>query len=514
MSAAPAGQRLRLGRDPARRRPRLRMGRSRAPCAWRASRPRWSRPRCTVRGRNARPDPTADRRCSAASRTGRAARSGRRVAGGHRTRRCDHRSGRRRQEPAARRDDGLARLSRESGSAARLPSPTGRAAATACGADICREAWEIEPDDARRGGGGPPGGGGARGRGSFAATVATARDGARGRPARHRADRVLRCPTAQDVARVADGRADRGQLPARSAGLPHRLEPSTWTSCRGTCSRPSGGRYRGCRCSCCSPAVRARRTRGQPLSALAQRAPGRPAPRWTSRPAASWSMNLLDRLAAPKLPEATLDRVVALGGGNPFHLEELVNYLLERGRPGLARMASSGCPPACTASSWPASTTCPRHRVARSRWPAWSAPGSRPPAVAGSYPELGHRVRGRRAADRLSQAALIVAEDPTQRSYAFRNITTQQVAYETLPFASRSALHDRVLDWFETNSPTETPTRCSTCSPTTRRPAPDADKIRDYLVRAGIAAQARYANDGRDQVLHPGPATGRRGRAG
>ena len=85
--------------------------------------------------------------------------------------------------------------------------------------------------------------------------------------------------------------------------------------------------------------------------------------------------------------------------------------------------------------------------------------------------------------------------EPDEVGFAFRNITTQQVAYETLPFVQRSGLHDRVLSWYEGSVEGSAGAPALDLLAFHATHGTDVEKKRDYVVRAGFAAQARYAND-------------------
>ncbi|BEP11706.1 adenylate/guanylate cyclase domain-containing protein [Acidothermaceae bacterium B102] len=190
------------------------------------------------------------------------------------------------------------------------------------------------------------------------------------------------------------------------------------------------------------------------------------------------------------LPTVALDRVVSLAGGNPFHLEELVNFLMDRGDEPSAGL-DLGLPTSVRSlqlARIDALAESPRRTIKVA-----SVVGSRfsTAVVAGSYPELGTDPEVADQLSSLDRAALIVS-DPDLASHTFRNNTTHQVAYETLPFAQRSGLHDRVLSWLEDHIDNDAALDLLAFHAT--RGTHD-DKRRDYLVRAGLAAQERYAND-------------------
>ncbi|MDX6256805.1 MAG: hypothetical protein QOJ11_3139 [Frankiales bacterium] len=204
------------------------------------------------------------------------------------------------------------------------------------------------------------------------------------------------------------------------------------------------------------------------------------------------AVHRLDAAGGRILPGPALDRLISLAGGNPFHLEELVNFLVEGGGDhSLSAHADDGLPTSLRSlqlARIDALPESPRRAIKVA-----SVVGARfsTPVVAGSYPELGSEREVGRQLRTLDRAALIVSE-ADEAGYAFRNITTQQVAYETLPFVQRSGLHDRVLSWFEVNADADTALHLLAFH--ANHGTNDAKK-RDYLVRAGVAAQARYAND-------------------
>ena len=206
----------------------------------------------------------------------------------------------------------------------------------------------------------------------------------------------------------------------------------------------------------------------------------------------------LDQVAAanaPSLSQPALDRLISLSGGNPFHLEELVTFLLERGTdPSLALHSGMDLPTSLRSLQLARIDALPESP--RRTLKVASVVGTRfsTPVVAGSYPELGSEHEVAHQLQTLDRAALIVPE-PDEVGFAFRNITTQQVAYETLPFVQRSGLHDRVLSWYEGNVEGSAGAPALDLLAFHATHGTDVEKKRDYVVRAGFAAQARYAND-------------------
>ena len=112
----------------------------------------------------------------------------------------------------------------------------------------------------------------------------------------------------------------------------------------------------------------------------------------------------------------------------------------------------------------------------------------------GVYPQLGEPARVHEDLDALERLDLTPLDTPDpERAYVFKHIVTQEVAYE-----SRRSRPDRscTATW-ATSSSVGTPTRSSstsTCWPSTTSAATNEPKKREYLRRAGEAAQAAYAN--------------------
>jgi tetratricopeptide (TPR) repeat protein len=111
-------------------------------------------------------------------------------------------------------------------------------------------------------------------------------------------------------------------------------------------------------------------------------------------------------------------------------------------------------------------------------------------ALTGAYPDLGDRRQVTGHLRRLTTAELVVYEDTVADLYAFKHAVIREVAYESLPFALRSVLHGRVAEWFETTDPAALDLLAYHYWLSGEDP-----KKREYLQKAGEAAEARYANE-------------------
>jgi tetratricopeptide (TPR) repeat protein len=118
----------------------------------------------------------------------------------------------------------------------------------------------------------------------------------------------------------------------------------------------------------------------------------------------------------------------------------------------------------------------------------------RSPTLPGAYPDLGDlpAIEGRlRELDALD---LVKMDESAQRTYLFKHVVTRDVAYESLPFAFRSMLHERVGDYIEETEEDAIDRNLDLLAHHYWH-SDNRDKKREYLGRAGAAAQASYAND-------------------
>jgi tetratricopeptide (TPR) repeat protein len=199
---------------------------------------------------------------------------------------------------------------------------------------------------------------------------------------------------------------------------------------------------------------------------------------------------------AVELSPALVDLVTERAQGNPFYLEELVNYL-----------HGIGIDPADPAALAHLQVPDSLHRLVLSRIDMLAeAPRStikvasvvgrsfETPFVQGVYPELGSVDDVDDRLEFARRADLVTADRVEDRSWIFRHVVTREVAYDSLPFGMRTLLHHRVGSHLESQGPDAIERQLDLLAFHYLR-SDDVDKQRDYVVRAGIAAQARYANE-------------------
>ncbi|NYD40784.1 AAA family ATPase [Nocardioides panaciterrulae] len=200
---------------------------------------------------------------------------------------------------------------------------------------------------------------------------------------------------------------------------------------------------------------------------------------------------LTGRDAEPEL----VDRVVGRAEGNPFYLEQLVDYVLARAADadGALDVEALELPPSL--HTLVLSRIDAQPEGARRAVKVASVIGRtfRTALVGAAYPELGteDRVDG----DLLAVAAtrLIDLEDPDVRAFAFGHAVTRDVAYDSLPLSIRTVLHGRVADALEGEP--DGPRRHLSLLAHHYALSDDLPKKRHYLLAAAAAARAVYANE-------------------
>jgi tetratricopeptide (TPR) repeat protein len=95
----------------------------------------------------------------------------------------------------------------------------------------------------------------------------------------------------------------------------------------------------------------------------------------------------------------------------------------------------------------------------------------------------------------LEQLDLTPQDTPEpELTYLFKNVVTQEVAYESLPFATRAMLHDLIGQYIEKHYAQVLSQYVGLLAYHYGR-SDNETKKREYLLKAGEAAQAEYANE-------------------
>lgn len=188
-------------------------------------------------------------------------------------------------------------------------------------------------------------------------------------------------------------------------------------------------------------------------------------------------------------------RLLARAQGNPFYLEELLRYLQDQGVDPAATLRPQELELPVSLHSLILSRVDRLLESQKATLKVASVLGRLFPAAAlwGIGANLSEpQVRADLLA--LTRAELTVEDQPDpELVYLFRHVVTQEVTYESLAFSTRAALHHAIGLYLEAQGPEAVARNLDLLALHFDR-SPDTAKRRHYLLRAGEAAQARYAN--------------------
>ena len=195
--------------------------------------------------------------------------------------------------------------------------------------------------------------------------------------------------------------------------------------------------------------------------------------------------------ASPALVGVVTER----SGGNPFYVEELLSFVREQeidlaDERAIRSLELPGSLHSLILSRIDTLDEEPRRTlkvasvVGRS-FEARSLPGI--------YPELGARDVVSEHLGVLRAADLVLLDRADDDAYIFKHVVTQEVTYESLPFALRADLHERVGSYIEGADPGGIDRNLDLLAHHYWH-SENLAKKREYLVRAGEAAQGSFAN--------------------
>jgi tetratricopeptide (TPR) repeat protein len=189
------------------------------------------------------------------------------------------------------------------------------------------------------------------------------------------------------------------------------------------------------------------------------------------------------------LPKGLVDTLMARAQGNPFYLEELLNYLHDRSidpsnlrsielPDSLHTLILSRIDQLSEQEKTTLRVASIVGRLFRARW------------LTGYYPELGTFPSVKASLDALSSLDITPLDSPEpELAYLFKHIVTHEVTYESLPFATRVRLHEQLARYLES-----TEASVDTIAFHYGR-SENKEKQIEYLRKAGEAAQKSFAND-------------------
>ncbi|MEI6777302.1 MAG: adenylate/guanylate cyclase domain-containing protein [Chloroflexales bacterium] len=197
------------------------------------------------------------------------------------------------------------------------------------------------------------------------------------------------------------------------------------------------------------------------------------------------------------LPASFVERITTRSQGNPFYIDQMISYIQDQGiNPAdthalslvrlpnsLRSLIISRIDRLSEQEQITLKVASVLGRVFRASW-LW-----------GIYPQIGHPDQVQANLDRLSNLDLTPMEKAEpELEYLFKHMTTQEVAYESLAYATRAMLHEQVGIYIEHHFASEVDRYLDMLAYHYGR-SENLDRQRHYFRLAGDAAYAAYANE-------------------
>lgn len=199
---------------------------------------------------------------------------------------------------------------------------------------------------------------------------------------------------------------------------------------------------------------------------------------------------------AATVSPALIEKIGQRAQGNPFYIEELLNYLRDRNIDPQQPEALEHIDLPSSLYSLILSRIDQLTENQKTLLKVASVIGRlfRVAMLWGVYNQFGDQERLRKDLDTLSALDLTPLDTPEpELAYLFKHILTQEVAYETLAFATRAMLHDQIGQYIETHYPDTLDQYVDLLAYHYER-SENQPKKREYLLKAAEAAQDNYAN--------------------
>lgn len=197
------------------------------------------------------------------------------------------------------------------------------------------------------------------------------------------------------------------------------------------------------------------------------------------------------------IPDRLVKLIVTQAEGNPFYIEELVNYLKDQGVDPRQAGSLEQVQLPSSLHSLILSRIDQRTEnqkitlrlasiIGRSFIAAW---------LWGAYPQIEGEEQVRADLRELTNVGLTVVDrQEPEQTYLFKQIITREVAYESLPFATRALLHNQLGAFIE-NATHAAPGQYLDLLAYHYERSQNEPKKREYLLKAAEAARLRYANE-------------------
>jgi predicted ATPase/class 3 adenylate cyclase len=198
-----------------------------------------------------------------------------------------------------------------------------------------------------------------------------------------------------------------------------------------------------------------------------------------------------------QIPAPFITRITARAQGNPFYIEELLNYLQVQGIDPRNSDALEQLDLPASLHSLILSRIDQLTESQKSILKVASVIGRlfRAAWLWGMYPDLGDLSQIKSDLEVLSHLDLAPMDTPEpELTYLFKHILTQEVAYESLPYATRAVLHEQLGEYIERTYSGRLEQYINLLAFHFEHSQNEAKK-RTYLHQAGEAAQAKYDNE-------------------
>lgn len=149
------------------------------------------------------------------------------------------------------------------------------------------------------------------------------------------------------------------------------------------------------------------------------------------------------------LPAGLVDALMRRAQGNPFYLEELLNYVRDRGLDP-ADLQRIELPDSLHTLILSRIDQLSEHEKTTLRAASIVGRLFRAKWLMDYYPELGSFPQVKVALDALDKLDITPLDSPEpELAYLFKHIVTHEVTYESLPFATRAKLHEQLAKYLE-----------------------------------------------------------------
>ena len=151
------------------------------------------------------------------------------------------------------------------------------------------------------------------------------------------------------------------------------------------------------------------------------------------------------------VPTQLINTLRGRAQGNPFYLEELLNYLHDRGLnpQDLEDLERIELPDSLHTLVLSRIDQLSEHEKITLRVASIVGRLFRAAWLAGYYPALGDLARVKVDLDKLDNMDITPLDSEPELIYVFKHIVTHEVTYESLPFATRAKLHEQLATYLE-----------------------------------------------------------------